>query len=316
MGQLAQLRAPAREIADQIAERRGGPAAVSSSRVEDAGGGEAERDALGAGEQVELRHRLVAEAALGRVDDPLEGEVVGGLGDDAQISERVADLGALVEAEAADDAVGQADRDEPVFELAGLELGADEDRGTVEAGLPAALDRFELVADAARLLGPVPDADHLDLLALVLLGPQGLAEPAAILRDQARGGGEDVRGRAVILFEPDDLRAREILLEPQDIGRPPRRARSRSTDRRRRRSRCSCAPARAGGARDIGPGWCPDIRRRGCSGSAAGSCSSTSRWVFRITSMWSSRSPKSQALSVAQARLIERRRAWRPCRWR
>ena len=51
---------------------------------------------------------------------------------DAQIGERVADLGAFVEAEAADDPVGQADRDEAVLELAGLVLGADEDRDVVE----------------------------------------------------------------------------------------------------------------------------------------------------------------------------------------
>jgi hypothetical protein len=50
---------------------------------------------------VDLAHRLVAEAALGRVDDPLEGEVVRRLGDDAEIGERVADLGAFVETEAA-----------------------------------------------------------------------------------------------------------------------------------------------------------------------------------------------------------------------
>ena len=74
--------------------------------------------------------RLVAEPALGGVDDALEGEVVGGLGDQAQVGERVADLGALVEAEAADDLVGEADRDEAVLELARLELGADEDRGS------------------------------------------------------------------------------------------------------------------------------------------------------------------------------------------
>src|SRR5204863_9982541 len=109
---------------------------------------------LGPGEHMKLRHRLVAEAALGDVDDPLEGEVVGGLGDDAEISEGVADLGALVEAKTPDDAVGQADGDEPVLELAGLELGADENRAAVEpAGLAmvaAALDGLELVADPAR----------------------------------------------------------------------------------------------------------------------------------------------------------------------
>ena len=167
---------------------------------------------------MQLRHRLVAEAALGGVDDPLEGEVVGGLGDDAQISERVADLGALVEAEAADDPVGQADGDEPVLELAGLELGADQDRAVGELAA-AMLDRLELVADPARLLGPVPDADHLDLVALVLpRSTSVLPSRPAFCAIRPGGGGEDVRGRAVILLEPDDLRARKILLEAQDVG--------------------------------------------------------------------------------------------------
>ena len=47
---------------------------------------------------------------------------------------------------------------------------------------------------------------------------KGLAEPAGVVGDEAVGGGEDVRGRAVVLFEPDDLRAGEILLEAQDVG--------------------------------------------------------------------------------------------------
>ena len=89
---------------------------------------------------------------------------------------------------------------------------------TSSSAAAAALDGLDLLADAARFLGPVPDADDLDLLALALLGPQGLAEPAAIVGDEAGGGGEDVRGRAVILLEPDDLRAGEILLEAQDVG--------------------------------------------------------------------------------------------------
>ena len=135
--------------------------------------------------------RLVAEAALGLVDDALEREVVGGLDDEAEVGEGVADLGALVEAEAADDLVGQADRDEALFELAGLELGADEDGGVVERAA-AALHALDVLADAARFLGAVPDADDLDLLAVALVGPQSLAEAAGIVGDEAVGGGEDV----------------------------------------------------------------------------------------------------------------------------
>ena len=103
---------------------------VSSSLSSIARGGEQERLLRGAGEGVDVGDGLVAEAALGDVDDAFEGEVVGRLGDQAQVGERVADLGALVEAEAADDLVGEADGDEALLELAGLELGADEDRGS------------------------------------------------------------------------------------------------------------------------------------------------------------------------------------------
>ncbi len=50
--------------------------------------------------------------------------------------------------EIADDAVRHADRDEAVFELARLELRADENRGAVEAHL-AVLERLKLLADPA-----------------------------------------------------------------------------------------------------------------------------------------------------------------------
>ena len=73
-----------------------------------------------------------AEAALRRVDDALEGEVVGGVHGGAEIGERVADLHALVEARAADDAIVQAERDEALLELAHLEGGAHQDRHLVQ----------------------------------------------------------------------------------------------------------------------------------------------------------------------------------------
>src|SRR3546814_1171377 len=102
--------------------------------------------------------RLVAKPALWGVDDPLEREIVVRLHNDAQISHGVADFGAFVETETTDDPVGQADADEAVFELAGLELGADQDGAIL--GLAAATDvAFDLLADEPRFLGSVPDAD-------------------------------------------------------------------------------------------------------------------------------------------------------------
>ena len=181
----------------------------------DRGGGQ--RNAARAGKPVQLFQRLVAEPALGAVVDPLEGEIVRWLGDHPQIGERVADFRPLVEPEAADDAIGEADLDEAVFEFAGLELGAHQDRDPVERRA-LALQPFDLLADPARFLGAVPHPDHAQLVAAIALGPQGLAEPFAVGRDQARGGGEDVRGGPIVLFEPDHFRAGEVLLEAQDIG--------------------------------------------------------------------------------------------------
>ena len=250
-----------------------------------------------AGVAVDGRDGLVAEAALGLVDDPLEGEVVGGLSDQAQVGDGVADLGALVEAEAADDLVGQADRDEALLELAGLELGADEDRDVVERAARAHV-RFGFLADPARFLGPVPDADDADLLAVAGVGPQGLAEPAGVVGDQPVGGGEDVAGRAVVLLEPDDLRAGKVLLEAQDVGDL---GAAPGIDRLVVVADAAQVAARLGeqpAAIRTGPGWCPDIRRRGCSGSGRDRLRARRRGVRKITSMWSSRSPKSQAFRV------------------
>ena len=73
-------------------------AAVSSGRRRSAGIG------------VQRRHAGIADAALGLVDDALERQVVIALGDQAQIGHGIADFGALIEARAADHAIGQAQR--------------------------------------------------------------------------------------------------------------------------------------------------------------------------------------------------------------
>src|SRR3546814_5523063 len=114
MGQLVESGAPTGEVGDEVAERAAGLASQLVG-VEHLGGGGNQRNADSAGEAVDLRHRLVAKAALGGVDDTLEGEVVGGLGNDAEIGQRIADFSPLVEAEAADDAVGRSE--EPTSEL-------------------------------------------------------------------------------------------------------------------------------------------------------------------------------------------------------
>ena len=62
------------------------------------------------------------------------------------------------------------------------------------------LQRLDFLADPAGLVLGVPDRAHDHLVAFVDLGPQGLAEPPAILRNHSARRPEDVRRRAVVLL--------------------------------------------------------------------------------------------------------------------
>ncbi len=210
------LGAPARKILDHAAHRvaRGGLELVG--RHQRFGGGE-QRHVARARQALEKLHRRVADAPARLVDDALEGEVVVGLHDDTEIGDRVADLLALVEARAADHAIGDAQRDETFLELARLEARAHED-GDVAQLLARALQRLDLVGDEIGFLLAVPHRTHDHRLAARLGRPQRLAEARAVVRDEAGSGGEDVLARAVVLLEPHDLGAGKILLEAQDVA--------------------------------------------------------------------------------------------------
>src|SRR5262249_44173593 len=136
--------------------------------------------------------------------------------DDAQISQRVADLGALVKARTADYAIGQPERDETVFELAHLERRADENGDLVEH-VALALKLLDLLADRTGLFLAVPASGDGDLLARHVLGAQRLAEPALVVGDEVARCGENMPGAPVIPLQADDFRAGEVVLEAQDV---------------------------------------------------------------------------------------------------
>ena len=125
---------------------------------------------LGPCEHLHLRNRLIAKPALGLIDDPFKRQIIGGLIDQPQISERIADFGALIKAEAADNLVRHPDADEALFKFARLKLRANEDRAAVKA-VPGALMRFDHFANAACFLWAIPYADDVNLLTLGLLRP-------------------------------------------------------------------------------------------------------------------------------------------------
>ena len=141
---------PARKALQQVGERL--PLlCLDLLRQHQLAGSRHQRNVAGARVAVDELDGRGAEAALRRVDDPLEGEVVGRVHGGAEIGEGVADLHPLVEARAADHAVVQSERDEALLELAHLVGGAHEDRHLVQR-MALALHLLDVVADGARLL--------------------------------------------------------------------------------------------------------------------------------------------------------------------
>ena len=181
-----------------------------------------QRHAIGARRALDIGLRLVAKAAFWQVHHPFKGQIILGRHREAEIGHRVADLGAFVETRPADDAVGQADGQEAVLEGPHLVAGADEDGHVFKAhhrqAAPSGLQRLDLVADPAGFFLAIPMADQPQLFAALGRRPQRLAQTAGIGGDHPRRRREDMRGGAVILFQPHHLRAGKIRLEAQDVA--------------------------------------------------------------------------------------------------
>ena len=213
--QYARRLAPAREVGRQ---RGQGLARLGRQfvRVGDLARRRQQRQMAGAGVSVQRRHRRIADAALGFVDDALEGQVVIALRDQAQIGHGVADFRPLIEARAADDAIGQPQTDETVFEFAHLKRRAHQDRH-LAIGMVLPVQIFRRGGDVAGFFFRVPHAFDADFLAGIAFRPQRLAQPSLVGGDQAGGGAQDHGGGAVIALQPHHPGAGKVALEAQDV---------------------------------------------------------------------------------------------------
>ena len=207
--------APAGKGGEEVGQRLAGPGRELVA-VGELARRAVKRGAVASRHLVQPLHRALADAALGHIDDPLEGEIVVGRHHHPEIGHRVADFLPFVEARAADHPVRQAERDEPVLESPHLERGAHQDCDVVEA-FAAALELLDVVADGARFLVAIPVTAQGDELALVELRPQRLAEPALVLGDEPGGSAKYMRRGTVVLLQPDNACPRKILLEAQDV---------------------------------------------------------------------------------------------------
>ncbi len=207
---------------DHPHERRDAAAGLAAHHA--AARGLPQRRAGAAGVVLQLLQRARPDAARRKVDHAQQRTVVSGLGQQAQVGERVLHLGAFEEAHAAVDAVGQSGAEQRVLKHARLRVAAVEQR---DLGQRHALvgEVLHDVDDERRLVEVGRGREDAHRLALALVGPQLLAEPRAVVADQRVGGVEDGAVRAIVLLELDEAHrlvgCREVALEVlhvRDVG--------------------------------------------------------------------------------------------------
>ena len=160
----------------------------------------------------------VADPAPRGVDDSREGDQVGGVDQQAEVGDRVLDLGPLVELGAADHLVGQLEADQRVLEHPAHRVGPVEDRDVLAPHALLLAEALDLARHPARLLVLVAQLGEPHRLTAGDLGPEPLRPPLAVALDHRVGGREDRLGRAVVLLELDHLRLGEVALEVEDVA--------------------------------------------------------------------------------------------------
>ena len=166
-----------------------------------------------AGRLAERREAGLAQAAAGHADRAEERLVVRRVGHQPEIGQQVLHLAPLVEADRADQPVRHAGPPERLFQRARLRVGAVEHRHVAVAPVARGAPALQLADDPLGLVALVGRGQQGDRLPAPAAGGEGLPDPAAVLGDDPVGGVEHDLGGAVVLLQPHQLGAREILEE-------------------------------------------------------------------------------------------------------
>ena len=159
----------------------------------------------------------LADAAARHVDDALGRDVVGRVHHQREIGHYVADLGAIEEARAPDDAVGHAGAQQHIFEHARLGVGAVE-HGHVVVGGALTATPVDLPGDPAALVALVGGQIHRDLLPVARVREQALLLAVLVVRDDGVGRRQDIAHAAVVLLQLHHLGLGVVALEFQDVA--------------------------------------------------------------------------------------------------
>ena len=156
-----------------------------------------------------------ANAPGRRIDHPLEGDIRVALVHQPHVGQRVLDFGPLEEAQTPVDAIRDVGHQKGLFQYARLRIRSVEHRDFVWLAIPQPL--AGALRHESRFVDFVERGVDLDRLAVSRGSPQGLAEAAPVVADQPVGRVQDLAGRAIVLFQPNDLRVLEIIGEPLNV---------------------------------------------------------------------------------------------------
>ena len=178
----------------------------------------------------EARERLVADAALGCRHRTQKRRIVIVVDDQAQPGAQVPDLGAVEEALATRNLVGNVRLAQRLLEHARLVVRAVEHREVAKldrartgrrrcrgARRRACLQRLEARDNSLGLVLLVVALDHAHRLAIAERAPQFFLEQLRVVADHHVGCAQDVAGRAVVLLQRDDLERRVLLRQALQV---------------------------------------------------------------------------------------------------
>ena len=168
------------------------------------------------------RHRLnlpnsrQTDATLWNINDALKSETIVRLCDNSQVGDNVPTFLTLIKTHSRQNFMRNTFHDKSFLESASLMRSANKDGNLAQRKL-APLQVFNLFRHLHRFLPTVQNTANLYFFALVSCTPQVFSETTLVVSNHAVGGSEDVFSGAIILLQPDDFRARKILLKFQNV---------------------------------------------------------------------------------------------------
>ena len=168
---------------------------------------------------LQLLQAARADAARREVDDPQETGVVARVLQQAQVGQRMLDLGAFEKAQAAIDPVRHAGVEQRRLDDPALRVAAIQHRDLL--AIHAIAHQLAHLVDHPLRLGQVAGRlDHAHRLARALVGAQVLAQALGVVADQRIGAVQDVAVAAVVLLELDLVLHVELAHEVGHVADP------------------------------------------------------------------------------------------------